>query len=160
MKIFLKRLRFILGSVINAYFFFILTIGLFVSFGEENILASATWNLVLIVAFIAWEKVEGFVLGKIAKRLEKKSNILLKAIKYYLSGVSFKTSLYLFYLFITVLGAVLAAQPDYNPVLTRTLVSSGFELYIRQYLLSVQHGILVLFAADGFLKQIFKESKT
>jgi len=117
--------------MVNAYFLFILTIVMFVTFGEENILASATWNLVYIIAFIAWEKVEGFVLGKITKRLEKKSNILLKVIKYYLSGVSFKTSLYLFYLFITVLGAVLAAQPDYNPVLTRTLVTSGFELYIR-----------------------------
>ena len=68
--------------------------------------------------------------------------------KAYLNGPSFKAAIYLFYVVILVISGINVANPDFiGPI-------------FNDYLQSVQYGILILIAADAFLGQVFKDTKT
>jgi len=76
----------------------------------------------------------------------KKPNIFIGILIKYLGGdVSFKTALYLFYIFILVCSAINSVMPYF------------FNEEFADYLLTVEYGILVLVAADTFLNQFYKD---
>ena len=65
---------------------------------------------------------------------------------FYLTGATFKTSLYLFYFIMLICNALVSADP-YFPILR----------YMTDYFKSVYYGILILFAADTFLSRLLDE---
>jgi len=87
------------------------------------------------------------------KAEEKKLNLLLRLIKYYLSGPSVKSALYLFYIAVLICTAVLYAGHSIEIVFDDTILASS------EYFGSVRYGLLVLIAADKFTEQLFKDIK-
>jgi len=126
-----------------------LTTIIFNSTVEHGLLTATIWNFVLIILFLILERVEIHFVSKLKARYsdsEKKPNIFMKILIVYLSGVSFKTALYLFYIFVLVCSAINAVEPGF--------FNEGFVMY----LLTVEYGILVLVATDSFLNQLFKDT--
>jgi len=151
-----KKVIYIISASVMAYFYFFFTLYTFVVFAGSNVLVASIWNIAFIIFFIIEDKVETHLLRKVESRIEaKKPTFLLKVLKAYLRGASFKSALYFFYIFISIIAIIVASEPDLIP----TIYYNGEIVYIRDYLLSVQHGILLLFATDGFLGQMFNESK-
>jgi len=125
-----------------------LSVIVFNNTAEQGLIVATIWNLALIIFFLVLEKAEHHFAHKLKAKYkdnEKKPNIFMKMVIAYLSGVSFKTALYLFHIYILVCSAINAADPEF--------FSEGFSAY----LLTVEYGILVLVAADSFLNQLFKE---
>jgi len=114
----------------------------------QSLIAATIWNFVLIIFFLILERVEFYWVEKLKAKYadtENKPNIFIKMLISYLSGVSFKTALYLFYIFILVCSAINAVEADF------------FNEAFAIYLMTVEYGILVLVAADTFLTQLFKD---
>jgi len=122
--------------------------GLFTYFGvfargaDGFALRTYIWNLVLIVLVLI---IDRLYLVKLKKNAEKRAALSKKA--KVLHFVSFKASLYLFYIF------ALAAS--------RLLLLLGTEAlyYFRSYLLSIEYGLILLVAADKFIGQFVKDKK-
>ena len=126
-----------------------LSVFVFNSTSEQGLLAATIWNFALIIFFLISEKVEFYFAKKLKAKYEiseKKPNILIRILIKYLGGdVSFKTALYLFYIFVLVCSAINAVEPYL------------FNEEFAAYLLTVEYGILVLVAADTFINQFFKD---
>ena len=146
MNKFKKRFTYFLSAALFAYGHFIISQYIFVSVAGENILTASIWNVGLILFFIVWDKCEDFIYRKLAAKYKAHGNVVMKVANFYFGGVSFKSALYLFYTVILVLTIVARADPE------------RFNEAFVAYLVSVESGILVLFAADQFLKQLFAES--
>jgi len=119
---------------------------------SHGLLYPTVLNFAVIVFWLVFEIVEirfGNRLKAKYENNEKKPGIFVRILIAYFGDISFKTSLYLFYVYILVCVAIAAVQPGY--------FSEGFE----QYLISVEYGILVLVAADNFFNHFLKDvSKT
>jgi len=147
MKMLKKRILYIVMSAAYAFWLYIITQNIF--FNTRSVLAATIGNMLMIIFFIISEKVENYMLAKLIAKKDagKKLNIFKKIFIFYLSGASFKSGLYFFYIVITVYSAVIAADPDFV-----IQISSD-------YLLTVRYGILFLIAFDKFLEQVFKDIK-
>ena len=77
-------------------------------------------------------------------------SIVKKVLVFCFTGPSFKSSMYLFYIVILIISALMAADTYPYFVLS----------FLDDYLLSVRYGALILIAADKFMEQIFKDIKT
>ena len=143
-----KRLGYFLSCVFFAWGFFWMTVMIFNAVGGD-VLSATIWNCVVIVVFVLEDKYAEYIHPKMtAKYKKKKPNIIQKFGMWYFGSASFKSALYLFYFVMLICFAIVAADPDF-PVLRD----------MSDYFQSLQYGILILFAGDNFLKQLFKEQK-
>ena len=122
--------------------------GLFTYFGvfargtEGFALRTYIWNLILIALVLL---VDRLYLSKLKSRTAKNRAKKPKTLHF----ISFKASLYLFYIF------ALAASR-----LMLLLEINAPELYdFRSYLLSIEYGLILLVAADKFIDQFIKDKK-
>ncbi|MCL2565638.1 MAG: hypothetical protein FWE24_07505 [Defluviitaleaceae bacterium] len=146
MKLIIKKLKYIIWAVLYAYGIFTITQIIYVNFAEGDILTATVLNMVLIIFFIIWEKVEMYILHKFQEQGEQgKPSLKKKIIIWYLDGPSFKSAMYFFYLVFIVCTAIMAAD------------SELFANIPRSYVQSVQYGPLFLIAADKFIGQITKD---
>ena len=123
-----------------------LTAIIFNSLARQSLMAVTVLNFALIVFFLVLEKVENSLVFKLkASEQKSKPSFYKKILIAYLGGISFKTALYLFYIFILVCSGINAVEPGF------------FGEVFKDYLLTVEYGILVLVAADSFLNQLFKD---
>ena len=123
--------------------------GLFTYFGvfargaEGFALRTYIWNLILIAIVLL---VDRLYLAKLKRRAAKKQTGAKPKILHF---ISFKASLYLFYMF-----ALTASR------LMLLLELDTLELYsFRSYLLSIEYGLILLVAADKFIDQFIKDKK-
>jgi len=145
-----KKIIYVLSAASYAFGYFYLTAFLFFNVAQGDAFSAVMWILGTIIAFVLWEKVEYKLLAKMrAKDSGKKVALPRRALKWYMSGASVKSALYLFYMAIIISSAIHAAAPDMSPLL-RDLNQSG-------YFQAVQPGILFLVASDKFFDQIFKD---
>ena len=145
-----KKIIYVISAAILAYGYFFLTAFLFFEVAQGDALTAVMWILGTIIAFVLWEKVEYKLLAKMrAKDRDKKVSLPRRALKWYMTGASTKSALYLFYMVTIVSSAIHTASPDLSPFL-RELSESG-------YFQAVQPGILFLVASDKFFDQIFKD---
>ncbi|MCL2362162.1 MAG: hypothetical protein FWC73_10165 [Defluviitaleaceae bacterium] len=141
-----KRIIYFVSALWYAIVFFWATQNIFFLV-DTNLLLATIWNTALIVFFVIWDRVEDYVYVRVRPKDENdKPGILRKFLLFYLTGASFKTSLYLFYFIMLISNALVSADPDF-PVLR----------YMTDYFKSVYYGILILFAADTFLSRLLDE---
>jgi len=119
--------------------------GIFARGTEGFMLRTYIWNLVLIVAVLIIDKV---YLSKLKKNSEKQKNTNKKPRAMHF--ISFKASLYLFYMF-----ALIASR-----LMLLLYPSEIVSLYhFRDYILSIEYGLILLVAADKFIDQFTKDKK-
>ena len=146
MKTFRKRLTYLLTALWYAFVFFWATHNIYYMVAED-VLYATIWNTVLIIVLVIWDRLEDHIFIRIKPKDEDdKPGILRRIGLIYLTGASFKTSLYLFYFLMLICNALVTADPDF-PVLR----------YMTDYFKSVYYGILILFAADTFLSRFLDE---
>ena len=129
-----------------AFGYFWLTVLVFNNVAYRSMIAATVNNFAMIIVFIIEDKISDYFTNKRkTDEQSKNQNIVKKILIAYFNSVSFKTALYLFYIFILVCSAIDSVAPGF--------FNDDFSLY----LLTVEYGILVLIAADTFLGQFFKD---
>ena len=132
-----------LYAIIMAALYGLLTyFGIFARGTDGFALRTYIWNLVLIALVLIIDKL---YIVKLKKNAEKRKAANRKA--KVLHFVSFKASLYLFYMF------ALAAS--------RLMLLLDIEslYYFRSYLLSIEYGLILLVAADKFIERFVKDKE-
>jgi len=125
--------------------------GLFTYFGifsrgsEGFALRTYIWNLTLITLVLL---VDRLYLSKLKTNAEKKK--ALNRTSKVLHFVSFKASLYLFYLFALTTSRLML-------LLDVGEIEAAYSF--RSYLLSIEYGLILLVAADKFIDQFIKDKK-
>jgi len=125
--------------------------GLFTYFGifargtDGFALRTYIWNLALITLVLL---IDRLYLAKLEKKAENKKATARKS--KVLHFVSFKASLYLFYFF------ALAAS---RLMLLLDIGEIDVAYSFRNYLLSIEYGLILLVAADKFIDQFIKDKK-
>ena len=119
--------------------------GIFARGAEGFALRTYIWNLALITLVLF---VDRLYLSKLKKNAEKRkaTNRKSKALHF----VSFKASLYLFYMF-----ALTASRL----MLLLDVGEMEAAYSFRNYLLSIEYGLILLVAADKFIDQFIKDKK-
>jgi len=146
MRIFLKKVKYIIWSVFYAYGIFQITQIIYYNIAERDVLMATVLNMVLIIILVVSEKVEFYILRLFQEKGERGNpSLKKKIIMWYLDGPSFKSAMYFFYLVFIVYTAVMAAD------------ATIFADIPRSYIQSVQYGPLFLIAADKFAGQITKD---
>ena len=125
--------------------------GLFTYFGifargtEGFALRTYIWNLILIVIVLIVDKV---YISKLRKSADyKKPSVKPSKVLHF---ISFKASLYLFYMF-----AVTASRL----MLLLDIAETEAFFNFRTYVLSIEYGLILLVAADKFIDQFVKDKK-
>ena len=107
-------------------------------------------NLLFIVVILLLEKrIDSIMLSRnfaITPQTKRRTVIIEKTL-YLAHMVSFKTSLYLFYIVILLVSRAAALEPD--------IISD----YIRTYIHSIEYCVLLLIPFDKFLEQVLKDEK-
>jgi len=143
MRLIRKKVTYFIWAIIYALGHWTLSQNIFWGVANQNVMVATFWNAGFIVFFVLLEKAEIAIARKIkAKYADREPGLLMRLLDSYISGVSFKSALYLFYFVILVFAAIHAASPDV------------FSDEFGDYLQSVQYGILLLVAADTFFKQL------
>jgi len=119
--------------------------GIFARGSEGFALRTYIWNLVLITMVLFVDKI---YLSRL-RASTKKRNALNKKSKV-LHFVSFKASLYLFYMFALSASRLLLLLDTGELVTTDSFWN---------YLLSIEYGLILLVAADKFIGQFVKDKK-
>ena len=147
MGMFRKKLAYFLSALWYAFVFFYWTMFMFENVAGRNVLYATIWNTAVIVFFVISEKLEDYIYLRVKRKSEDdRPGIFRRILIYYLSGASFKTSLYLFYFIMLICNALVTADPDF-PILR----------HLTDYFKSVYYGILILFAADTFLSRLLDD---
>ncbi|MCL2527091.1 MAG: hypothetical protein FWE42_01635 [Defluviitaleaceae bacterium] len=119
--------------------------GIFARGTEGFALRTYIWNLVLITFVLL---IDRQYIAKLKRKAEKRKAADIKS--KVLHFVSFKASLYLFYLFALTSSRLL-------------LLTGAGEIVadysFRNYLLSIEYGLILLVAADKFIDQFIKDKK-
>lgn len=119
--------------------------GIFARGTDGFMLRTYIWNLVLIVLVLLTDRV---YLSKLKKNAEKRKAANKKT--RVLHFISFKASLYLFYMFALIASRLmLILDPAEMAVLYN----------FREYILSIEYGLILLVAADKFIDQFAKDKK-
>jgi len=143
-----KIIKFIWAALF-AWGFFWTTVLIFNNVAGRSMIANTVLNFVLIIIFLLEDLVGDYYLSKKKEKAQdEKPGLFQRMIASYLSSVSFKTALYLFYIAILVFSAIDSVEPE--------LFNEDFSMYLT----SVEYGILVLVAADNFLQQFLKDVST
>ena len=127
------------------------TYGLFAYFviyrglASENMLYSYLWNILFIIVLIGVDKfVNDILLSK--EFVITKKNYIIAVIIHAISFISFKTSLYLFYIFVLIISRVSILAPGSIP--------SEFQSFV----LSVEYCLILLVVFDKLLQFLSKDS--
>jgi len=124
---------------------FLTYFGIFARGAEGFALRTYIWNLALITIVLLIDRLYLFKLKKNAEKRKsagKKSKVL--------HFVSFKASLYLFYLFALTTSRLMLLL-DFGEI--------EADYSFRNYLLSIEYGLILLVAADKFIDQFIKDKK-
>lgn len=125
---------------------FWLTSIVFSNVAHRSMIAATVINFALILAFLIEDRIgDYFVNKRKAQAKDQSQNVFKKILSSYFNSVSFKTALYLFYIYVLVCSAIDRVEPGF--------FNEAFSLY----LLTVEYGILVLVAADTFLNQFLSD---
>jgi len=119
--------------------------GVFARGTEGFALRTYIWNLVLITLVLL---IDRLYLAKLKKKSAKKKRPNQKS--KVLHFISFKASLYLFYMF---------ALTTSRLILLLDVADMGAFYNFRSYLLSIEYGLILLVAADKFIDQFIKDKK-
>jgi len=139
-------LLYTLYAVIMAASYGLLTyFGIFARGVEGFALRTYIWNLALITIVLLIDRLYLLRLKKSAEK-RKSANRKTKVLHF----VSFKASLYLFYMF-----ALTASRL----MLLLDVGEMEAAYSFRNYLLSIEYGLILLVAADKFLDQFIKDKK-
>ncbi|MCL2840704.1 MAG: hypothetical protein FWE05_08005 [Defluviitaleaceae bacterium] len=139
-------LLYTLYAVIMAVIYGLTTyFGIFARGAEGFALRTYLWNLVLITIVLF---VDRFYLAKLKKNAEKREVAKRKFKTFHF--ISFKASLYLFYMF-----ALTASRLMLLLDIGEIEVAYSF----RNYLLSIEYGLILLVASDKFIDQFIKDKK-
>ena len=125
-----------------AYGFYGLTVLIFINAADRSMIAAMALNFALIIFFLIFDKLEDYFVIRLKA---KEQNTFTKIVIFFFSGVSFRSALYLFYVYILICLAIEAVEPDF------------FSEETSLYLQTVEYGILLLIAADTFLNQFLKD---
>ena len=139
-------LLYTLYAVIMAASYGLLTyFGIFARGAEGFALRTYIWNLVLITLVLL---IDRLYLAKLKNNAEKRKaeNRKSKVLHF----VSFKASLYLFYLFALTVSRLML-------LLDVGEIEAAYSF--RNYLLSIEYGLILLVAADKFIDQFIKDKK-
>jgi len=128
-----------------AYGYFWLTIIIFNNVAARSMIATTVLNFVLILVFLIEDKIGDYFTARQNAKQQTKQSTVKRIVRAYFNSVSFKTAIYLFYIFVLVCSAIERVEPGF------------FSEHFSLYLLSVEYGILVLIALDTFLSQFFKD---
>ncbi|MCL2753266.1 MAG: hypothetical protein FWE44_03860 [Defluviitaleaceae bacterium] len=138
-----------LFAAIWAYLYYWMTFSYMYEMVEQGLVLEAyLYNLfaIMIVLFFDW-LVKKFMFAR--KYLSK--NIFTRIVRFLVlpkSGlVSFKSGLYLFYVFMLLYSMLLTHSPYLEPTTT-------FE----QYVVAMEYGIIILLAIDMFIKQLSSDN--
>ena len=141
-----KKIIKFLWTVWFAFGHFWLTTLIFNNFARRSMITATALNFALIIIFLIEDRLGDYFAKKLnAKEQGQKHNIFARMFMAYFNSVSFKTALYLFYIFVLICIAIDNVEPDF------------FDEHFSLYLLTVEYGILVLVAADTFLNQFLKD---
>ena len=133
-------------AALFAFGYFAMTVLVFNNVAVRSMIAATVINSALIIFFLIEDKIGDYFMDRQKTRDPSiTQNILMRGLKSYFNSVSFKTALYLFYIYILICSAIDNVDPDF--------FNEDFSLY----LLTVEYGILVLIAVDTFLSQFFKD---
>jgi len=137
-------------AVVIAVIYMLITyFGIFARGVEGYALRTYIWNLLLIVLVLTFERK---YLAKVKQSEKKRKLKNKKPGAFYF--VSFKASLYLFYMFALIASRLMmlidSAELGRN---METLHS------FSTYLLSIEYGLILLVAADKFIDQFIKDKK-
>jgi len=111
----------------------------------ENMLYSYLWNILFIAVLISIDKFANDVL--LSKDFViTKNNYIVAAIIHTVSFISFKTSLYLFYIFVLIVSRISILAPDSIPP------------EFQNFVLSVEYCLILLVVFDKFLEYLMKDS--
>ena len=139
-------LLYTLYAVIMAAIYGLITyFGIFARGTEGFALRTYIWNLVLITLVLL---VDRQYLSKLKKNAEKRKAANRKS--KVLHFVSFKASLYLFYMFALTTSRLMLLL-DFGEI--------EVDYSFRNYLLSIEYGLILLVAADKFIDQFIKDKK-
>ncbi|MCL2379161.1 MAG: hypothetical protein FWC77_08580 [Defluviitaleaceae bacterium] len=119
--------------------------GIFARGTEGFALRTYIWNLVLITLVLL---VDRLYLAKLKKNAKKRQTATVKS--KVMHFVSFKASLYLFYMFALTASRLMLLLD------TGEIVPDDS---FRSYLLSIEYGLILLVAADKFISQFIKDKK-
>ena len=112
----------------------------------ESMLAAYIWNIVFIIVFLLLDKIANDIL--LSKELViTKRNFFIASAMHLLSIVSFKTMLYLFYIFVIISSGIATLQPE--------LLSEEFQNFI----LSIEYCLILVMAFDVFIGHLLKDDK-
>lgn len=137
-------------SVIMAVIYGMFTyFGVFARGTEGFALRTYIWNLVLITLVLL---IDRLYLRKLKNNVMKKETKQRKA--KVLHFISFKASLYLFYIFALTTSRLMLLL-DFE--LLRWEVEALYSF--QSYLLSIEYGLILLVAADKFIDQFIKDKK-
>ena len=138
------KLSYTLTAIIYAIGILAFYLWIFFELANENQLVATVANFGIITFFILLEKIE-LTLYRYSRRRNRK---LRRFLRWYLYGPSFKSTLYLIYVFIIIGMALLVAEP------TISWLSPYYYFF-----LSMRYGVWYLIAIDKFTSQIFKDIK-
>jgi len=119
--------------------------GIFARGAEGFALRTYIWNLALITIVLLIDKLYLFKLKKSAEK-RKAANKKYRVLHF----VSFKASLYLFYIFALISSRLML-------LLDVGEMEAAYNF--RNYLLSIEYGLILLVAADKFIDQFAKDKK-
>jgi len=119
--------------------------GIFARGAECFALRTYIWNLVLITLVLLIDRLYLYRLKKNSEK-RKAANIKSKVLHF----VSFKASLYLFYMFALTISRLML-------LLDVGEIEAAYSF--RNYLLSIEYGLILLVAADKFIDQFLKDKK-
>jgi hypothetical protein len=144
-----KKVITFIWAALFAFGYYYLSVIVFNNVAYRSLIAATILNFALIIVFLIEDRVTDYIADKRkAKDQAKKANIFKRALESYLNSVSFKTALYLFYIYILICVAIDRIEPEH------------FSEAFSYYLLTVEYGILVLVASDAFLSQFLKDVNT
>jgi len=120
--------------------------GIFRGLAGQNELHSYIWNVVFIIIFILLDKIINKVL--LAKDyVITKKNYFTAALMHTASFISFKTTLYLFYIFVLITSWLSQLRPD--------LLHEQFQSFI----FSIEGCLILLVAFDAFMLHLLKDDE-
>ena len=132
-------------AVIMAVIYFLFTyFGIYARGTEGFALRTYIWNLVMIVVVLFSERI---YLARLKKR--KVGTERAKVLHF----VSFKASLYLFYTFVLITSRLMLLTE------LEEIGRVGRLYGFREYILSIEYGLILLVAVDKFIDQFIKDKK-
>jgi len=132
-----------------AIYGFITYFGIFARGTDGFALRTYVWNL-FIIAFVLI--IDRIYIAKLKKKAEERRGVNKRG--KVLHFVSFKASLYLFYMF-ALIASRLMLLLDLGEVAREAEVIHSF----RDYILSIEYGLILLVASDKFIDQFMKDKK-